>query len=361
MKKYFLLLLSSISVCCTLAQTDSNYNPHDFFTQTFNPPPGNLFRSAKGIPGPMYWQNTASYLIHATLSEKDTSVSGDVTINYTNNSPDKLDYLWLQLDQNIFKPSSRSVAATKYPGDYFGVLDAVDGGYKIKEVSISYGGKSYSVAPIITDTRMQIRLQTPVLPKGDKITVKLNFSFNIPVDGAGRFGRQYTKNGVVYQIGQWYPRMCVYDDVEGWNTLPYMGLGEFYCEYGNYNYYITAPAEMIVYGSGDLQNPSQVLTPEQIKRLALAANSDKTVTIISADEAATRPSAKGNLTWHFAMRNTRDVAFAAGKGMIWDAAKINLPSGRKVLAMSCYPVESKGDTAWTRSTEYLKNSIEIYS
>ena len=107
---------------------------------------------------------------------------------------------------------------------------------------------------------MQVRLNKPMLPKGDKVSVKINFSFTIPLDGAGRFGRQYTKNGVVYQIGQWYPRMCVYDDVEGWNTLPYMGLGEFYCDYGDYDYYITAPAEMIVYGSGDLQNATDVLT-----------------------------------------------------------------------------------------------------
>ena len=364
MKKCFLLLLQAICICSLHAQTETNYNPHEFFTQTFNSQPGNLFRSAKGIPGPMYWQNSADYLIHATLNEKDTSISGDVTINYTNNSPDKLDYLWLQVDQNIFKPSSRAVAATKYPGDYFEILDAVAGGYQIKNVTVNYNGKAYTVEPIITDTRMQIRLQTPMRLKGDKISIKINFRFNIQMDGAGRYGRQYTKNGVVYQIAQWYPRMCVYDDVEGWNTLPYMGLGEFYCEYGNYDYYITAPSEMIVYGSGDLQNPSQVLTPEQIKRLAQAAKSDKTVTIISADEAgkaSTRPYPKGNLTWHFKMNNTRDVAFAAGRGMIWDAAKIILPSGRKALAMSCYPVESAGDTAWSRSTEYLKNAIEIYS
>ncbi|MBN9349440.1 MAG: M1 family peptidase [Chitinophagaceae bacterium] len=363
--KIILCLLSLAGCICTLhAQTDTNYNPHDFFTQPFNPPPGNPFRSAKGIPGPEYWQNSASYLIHATLSEKDTSITGDVTITYTNNSPDQLDYLWLQLDQNIFKPSSRSVATTIYTGSYPDAPDAIAYGYKIKDVLVSSNGNSYKVDPIITDTRMQIRLQKPMLPKGDKISLKINFSFNIPPDGAGRFGRQYTKNGVIYQIAQWYPRMCVYDDVKGWNTLPYLGTGEFYCEYGNYEYYITAPAEMIVYGSGDLQNPSQVLTAEQIKRLALAAKSDKTVTIIGPEEAGkpiTRPSAKGNLTWHFTMHNTRDVAFAAGKGMIWDAAKINLPSGRKAMAMSCYPVESIGDSAWSRSTEYLKNSIEIYS
>ncbi len=292
------------------------------------------------------------------------SVTGDVTISYTNNSPDQLEYLWLQLDQNIFDPSSRSVAATRYRGDYFSVLGKVNGGYHIKDVIITQGGKSYTTAPLITDTRMQVRLPKPMLPKGDKISLKINFSFIIPLDGAGRFGRQYTRNGVVYQIGQWYPRMCVYDDVEGWNTLPYMGLGEFYCDYGDYDYYITVPAEMIVYGSGDLQNPATVLTGEEIKRLAVAAGSDKTVTIIGAGEAmkaSMRPAAGGNLTWHFIMKHTRDVAWAAGKGMVWDAAKINLPSGRKALAMSAYPVESVGDTAWTRSTEYLKASIEIYS
>ena len=364
MKKFLLLLLQLICICFLHAQNDTSYNPHELFTQSFHMPAGNEFRSAKGIPGPSYWQNSASYFIHATLSEKDTSVKGDVTITYINNSPDSLDYLWLQLDQNIFKSSSRSVAATKYPGNYFSSISETNNGYQIKDVTIMQGEKSYSTQPVITDTRMQVRLNKSMFPKGDKVSIKINFSFSIPLDGAGRFGRQYTKDGVVYQIGQWYPRMCVYDDVEGWNTLPYMGLGEFYCDYGNYDYYITAPAEMIVYGSGDLKNPSEVLTPLEMRRLAQAAKSDKTVTIISADEAGkaiSRPTINGNLTWHYTMQNTRDVAFAAGKAMIWDAAKINLPSGRKALAMSCYPKESMGDTAWTRSTEYLKASIEIYS
>lgn len=368
MKKVSLFCIQVIYVCSSFGQNGStdtvSYDPHSLFAQNFNPPAGNVFRSAKGTPGPSYWQNSASYLIHATLSEKDTSVTGDVTISYTNNSPDRLDYLWLQLDQNIFKPSSRSVAATPYPGDYFGVLGKNHGGYNITDVTVIYSGKTYTVQPIITDTRMQVRLNTQMQSKGDKISVKINFSFRIPLDGAGRFGRQYTKNGVIYQIGQWYPRMCVYDDVEGWNTLPYMGLGEFYCDYGNYDYYITAPSEMIVYGSGDLQNATDVLTAEEIKRLSLAATSDKTVTIIGADEVnktSMRPVAKRNLTWHFTMKNTRDVGWAAAKGLIWDAAKINLPSGRKAIAMSSYPVESMGDTAWTRSTEYLKASIEIYS
>ncbi len=258
MKKVSLLGLQLICVYFLHAQNgvdNSLYNPHELFAQSFNPPAGNAFRSAKGIPGPMYWQNTSSYLIHTNFSEKDTSVTGDVTITYTNNSPDQLDYLWLQLDQNIFKSSSRSVAATKYPGNYFSSISETNGGYQIKNVSVTQAGKTYTIQPVISDTRMQVRLQTPMSAKGDKVSIKMNFSFNIPLDGAGRFGRQYTKDGVVYQIGQWYPRMCVYDDVEGWNTLPYMGLGEFYCDYGDYEYYVTAPSEMIIYGSGDLRKP----------------------------------------------------------------------------------------------------------
>ena len=145
------------------------------------------------------------------------------------------------------------------------------------------------------------------MPKGDKIEIKVNYSFAIPGDGADRFGRLYTKNGVIYEIAQWYPRMCVYDDVEGWNTLPYLGLGEFYCEYGDFDYFITAPSEMIVYGSGELQNPQDVLTSEEIKRLSKAANSDKTAFIVKPEEIGKpemRPTTKAKLTWHFTMKNT---------------------------------------------------------
>jgi peptidase M1-like protein len=362
-----ILLLALQVTCCGLLQAQNNgeekagYNSHELFTERFNPPGGNGFRSANGEPGKEYWQNSASYLIRATLIEKDTAVAGDVQITYTNNSPGALDYLWLQLDQNIFKPGSRSVLSSRYPGDYFGVLNKKNGGYQIGEVTITQDGKNYTASPIITDTRMQLRLHQPLAAQGGKVTLSITFRFPIPLDGAGRFGRQYTNNGVIYQIGQWYPRMCVFDDVEGWNTLPYMGLGEFYCDYGDYDYYITAPAGMIVYGSGDLQNAADVLSASQIKNLSLAASSDKTVTIVGAEEAG-KVSTKGkDLVWHFTMKNTRDVAWCAGRGMIWDAARINLPSGKKALAVSCYPVESMGDTAWTRSTEYLKAAIEIYS
>ena len=368
MKKLWLCCFLLLSIVFLNAQNtgmdSSGYNPHDFFLQRFNPPAGNIYRSANGTPGPQYWQNSASYVIHATLNESDTSITGDVVISYTNNSPDKLDYLWLQLDQNLFNPASRGTAAIPASGDQIGVLDFNRGGYHIADIAVTYGGKTYITQPVISDTRMQLRLNSPLLPKGDKVSIKINYSFAVPSYGADRMGRLYTKKGVVYTIAQWYPRMCVYDDVEGWNTLPYMGLGEFYCEYGNFDYYITAPAAMIVYGSGDLQNAAQVLTAEEIRRLSVAAKSDKTVTIIAADEVgkpAMRPVTKATLTWHFTMKNSRDVAWAASTGLVWDAAKVNLPSGRKAIAMSAYPPESMGDTAWTRATEYLKNSIEIYS
>jgi hypothetical protein len=353
------LLVSFRGLRAQAPQGNMQYNPHDFYASEFNSPAGNIYRSANGAPGPMYWQNSASYLIHATLSEKDTSITGDVAITYTNNSPDKLDYLWLQLDQNLFDSLSRGAAT-----DPDGNAGYNWGGFHIASVIVNQGDKSYAVSPVISDTRMQIRLKTPLLSKGEKIILKMNFSFRIPLNGAGRMGRVYVKDGVVYSIAQWYPRVCVYDDVEGWNTLPYLYLGEFYCEYGDYDYYITAPADLVVYGSGDLQNATETLTAEEIKRLSEAAKSDQPVRIIGADEVGAkkmRPSNSGVLTWHFTMKNTRDVAWAASKALLWDAAKVNVPSGRHVMAMSAYPRESIGDTAWSRATEYLKKSIEIYS
>ena len=153
MKKIFLLCFQLIGAAFLFGQNNLQYNPHDFYLPTFDPPAGNLYRSANGAPGPMYWQNSADYLIHATLSEKDTTISGDVTITYTNNSPDKLDFLWLQLDQNLFNSTSRGVAATPLTGDRFDA-NGFEGGYKISSVSVTYNGKTYPLEPIITDTRM---------------------------------------------------------------------------------------------------------------------------------------------------------------------------------------------------------------
>ena len=357
------LLASTITAEAQSADT-AKYNHQDLFGPITWPVTSGGTRSASGKPSPAYWQNRADYQIKASLNEgADTTVTGKVVINYTNNSPDELDYLWLQLDQNLFKPDSRGAAVTPVTGDRFDVKGFNRGGYHIGSVTITYKGKSYTVEPVISDARMQLRLNTPMDGKGEKIQVTINYDFAIPYYGADRMGRKKFKQGYVYEIAQWYPRMCVYDDVEGWNTLPYMGLGEFYCEYGDFDYYITAPANLIVVGSGDLQNPKEVLSAEQLKRYNEAKNSDQTVTIISADEvgkAATRPFS-GKLTWHYKMENSRDIAWGASNAFIWDGAKVNFPSGRKGIAMSAYPVESSGQDSWGRSTEYLKNSMEIYS
>lgn len=366
--KYFIAQLGFVVLFvlgCKAQKPDSvKYSQQDLFGVVNWPFPANQMRSANGSAGPQYWQNKVDYQIRAVLSEKDTSVTGKVMIDYTNNSPDKLEYLWLQLDQNLFKPDSRGAATTPMGGDRFDVKGFAKGGYHITAVSVTYQNKTYAVKPVITDSRMQLRLNVPVNPGGDKIQVEINYNFAIPVYGADRMGQLKTRNGYVYEVAQWYPRMCVYDDVEGWNTLPYMGLGEFYCEYGDFDYYITAPADMLVFGSGDLQNPAEVLTKTQINRLNEARNSDQTVMIVTKDEIGkpeTRLKQNGTLTWHFNMKNSRDVAWAASKAFMWDAAKVNLPSGKKTIAQSAYPVESAGENSWRRSTEYLKQSIEIYS
>jgi hypothetical protein len=359
----FLILAGTASA--QTAPDSIKYDHNELFGPINWPVTSDNTRSADGQPGQNYWQNHPDYIIHATLNEtpQDTTITGDVTISYTNNSPDKLDYLWLQLDQNLFKPGSRGAAVTPISGDRFDVKGFNRGGYHIQSVYVTYKGITYKTDPIITDARMQLRLKTPLSAKGDKIIIKVNYGFSIPFYGADRMGRDKFKQGWVYEIAQWYPRMCVYDDVEGWNTLPYMGLGEFYCDYGDFDYYITAPANMLVVGSGDLQNGAQVLTALQQSRLAQARNSDKTVMIIKPeeiDQPATHPF-KGTLTWHYKMLNSRDVSWAASTAFIWDAARVNFPSGRKGIAMSTYPAESAGDNSWGRSTEYLKNSMEIYS
>jgi hypothetical protein len=360
------LFLITMAASAQTTTTDSiKYDHLDVFGPIVWPTTTGDTRSANGQPGQHYWQNRADYLIKASLNEgkSDTTITGEVVISYTNNSPDNLDYLWLQLDQNLFKPDSRGAATVPIGGDRFDVRGFSRGGYHIETVSVTYKGQTYNVTPVITDARMQLRLNAPMAGKGEKIQVKVSYSFAIPFYGADRMGRKKFKQGTVYEIAQWYPRMCVYDDVEGWNTLPYMGLGEFYCDYGDYDYYITAPANMTVAGSGDLQNPAQVLTATQQRRLEEARNSDKTIMIVTPEEVgqdATRPF-KGTLTWHFKMLNTRDVSWAASTAFIWDAARVNFPSGRKGIAMSTYPIESAGQDSWSRSTEYLKASMEIYS
>ncbi|HVK48196.1 MAG TPA: M1 family metallopeptidase [Pseudobacter sp.] len=344
------------------AQTTSVYDQHETFAPLFYPAFGDEVRAADGTPGPKYWQNRADYKIEAAIDNLNHAVSGNVVISYTNNSPQDLGFVWLQLDQNIYSQKSRGVAATATSGGRWANRQAFDGGYNIASVTLIQDGKETTANYTVTDTRMQIRLPKDLKAKGGVVQFRINYAFQIPEYGTDRMGRLNTKNGWIYEIAQWFPRLCVYDNVNGWNTLPYLGQGEFYLEYGDITYNITAPAELVVVGSGELLNPKEVLTADQQKRWAEASNSDKTVILRSAAEVAKvgKPSGK-NLTWKFKCTNTRDVAWAASEAFIWDAAKINLPGGKKSLAMSVYPVESDGNNAWGRSTEYVKGCIEFYS
>lgn len=341
----------------------TNYDQHAAFSPLFYTQNGNEFRSASGYPGAKYWQNRADYTITANLDDKSNTVSGTVSITYKNNSPDQLPYLWLQLDQNLFEEHSRGNGLIKAGSRYGARGEKVDGGYKISGLSVFKKTLPVKFSSITEDTRMQIRLDQPLGASGDIITIKMNFSFVIPINGSDRMGHLTTKNGEVYTIAQWFPRLCVYDDVSGWNTLPYWGAGEFYCEYGDVNYAITTPANHILMGSGELLNPQEVFTADQLKRWNAAKLSDKKVSIRSANEVLdpkSRP-ATGKLTWKFKMINTRDVAWSSSSAFVLDAAKINLPSGKKSLAVSAQPVESNGGDAYGRGVEFVKSSIEHYS
>ena len=361
LKKFLLSVICFLFFQASFSQEQvqvvSRYNPKETFAQYFYTKNGNQFRSASGAPGPKYWQNRADYKMDANLDTVRNRLTCNEVITYTNNSPDSLQSLWLQLDQNIYKEDSRS----KY---FFPFLSpAHTEGFQFDSVTIEFKGKKFKAGYIVTDTRMQIRLPGALSTKGE-IKINIKYYYTIPGAFGGRTDYYSTRNGKVYEIAQWYPRMCVYDDLEGWSTLPYLGSGEFYCEYGDFDYSVTVPNDMIVAGSGELQNEKEVLSLQQIQRLNEAKKSDTAIMIRSINEVNQTTSHRistGTKTWHFKMHNTRDVAFGASKAYVWDAAKVNLPGGKRALAMSVYPVESAGENAWGRATEYLKKSIEYFS
>lgn len=350
-------------------QVGGNYNYHDTFGPMFYTKNGDEYRSAGGQPGPKYWQNRADYKLAIRLNEQSNEISGTVVLTYTNNSPDKLPFVWMQLDQNLFKEDSRGHAIIPPGGSRSGARgQKFDGGYKIKSVKILSVEKGKIIEKnaehFIEDTRMQVYLPNELSSGGGQLRLKIEYSFTSPDYGSDRMGILNTRNGKIFSVAQWYPRMCVYDDVSGWNTIPYIGPSEFYLEYGDYDISITVPASHIVVGSGELVNPQDVYTIEQQQRWKAAAQSDKTVIIRSAADVTnpdSRPKGKQELTWNFKLKNARDAAWASSAAFIIDAARMNLPSGKKSMAISAYPVESDGNDAWARSTEYTKASNEFNS
>jgi len=322
-------------------------------------------RSAIGAPGPRYWQQRADYTIRATLDTAAKRLTGSEVIRYTNRSPDTLRYVWMQLDQNLFRPGSVGsllfASESRFGGAGF------QGGFEIQSIAqaatapvtrVKAKGARMATgkpAPLqfrVDDTMMYVELATPLAP-GATTLLDLSYGFNIPEHGADRMGR----DGSLYELAQWYPRMAVYDDVHGWNTDQYLGQGEFYLEYGDIDYEVTLPAGYIVAGSGTLRNPAEVLTAIQRSRLAAAITSDSTVAIVTADElssGAARPRRDGMLTWRFRAQSVRDVAWAASPDYLWDA------SGWDGTLVQAFYRPSAAET-WRDAAKMSRFSILEYS
>ncbi|MFQ5705039.1 MAG: M1 family metallopeptidase [Gemmatimonadales bacterium] len=318
-------------------------------------------RLGSGKPGRGYWQQRSDYSIEVSLDSTTHRVTGSETITYTNNSPDSLSELWLQLDQNLFTAESRGAlvnSSNRWRGAF------AQGGDHIERVDVVRDGTRSKADYMVNDTRMRIDLAEPLTPDGGTIQLGIDWSFVIPEYGADRMGRLEAADGWVYEVAQWYPRMYVYDDVNGWNPLPYIGQGEFYLEYGSFDVAITAPSDFVVVATGELLNPKDVLTKNQQQRLEQARHTARTIHIVSAQEVGTpesRPTGKGNLTWRYHADNVRDFSWAASKAFIWDAT-----SWEDVLIMSVYPKEglgpdNRGRAGWEDATQYARHTISYYS
>ena len=288
-------------------------------------PTPNEYRSGSGRPGPKYWQQRVDYRITAELDPAKNELRGRETIHYVNHSPDALPYLWLFVEQNLCEPNSVTNVLNQPPLSFLGTsfdfsCQGFNGAPKLESMTI--GGRE--VRRTRYGTTLRVDLDTALAP-GAAVDIRAAWHFNVPPQGGGRMGH----DGPLYEIAQWYPRMAVYDDVKGWNHEPYIGAGEFYLEYGDFDVTLDVPAEDLVAATGELQNPEQVLTPTERRRLDAARRSDTAVAIVRADEAGsvakTRPAARrpghpNQIEWHYTARNVRDFAFAAGPNFRWDAS-----------------------------------------
>jgi peptidase M1-like protein len=333
-------------------------------TGIFSPaplPPANDIRRADGRPGKAYWQQRADYSIRATLDTTRKRIDGSVTIRYTNNSPDTLGRVWLQLDQNLFRQGSVGSYLNTQESRFGGA--GFNGGFEISKFTMAtasapargraaVAGAPKPVKSRVDDTMMDVDLPTP-LPPGGTAIFAIDYGFNIPEHGADRMGR----DGPLYELAQWYPRMAVYDDIHGWNTTQYLGQGEFYLEYGTFDYEVTLPAGYIVAGTGALQNPLEVLTAAQRSRLAAAVKADSISHIITETDLASgaaRPKKDGTLTWKFKAENVRDVAWAASPEYLWDASGY-----QGILAQAYYRPSAK--EIWKDAADMSRYSIQEYS
>lgn len=332
-------------------------------------PTPNEYRNAAGAPGHAYYQQKADYKIKVRLDDEKQQIHGEEIITYTNNSPESLEYLWIQLDQNVRAKNSDSklisvddMGQFRSIGDVERKLFEFDGGFKIEKVTSASGQK---MSYFINKTMMRIDLEKPLAPK-QSISFNIDWWYNIN-DRAkigGRSGYEYFKkeDNYLYTIAQWFPRMCVYNDVEGWQNKQFLGRGEFALPFGDYEVEITVPEDHIVASTGELQNASSVLTAKERARWKKAQTEfEKPMFIVTQDEAEEREKKKqtGTKTWIFKAKNVRDFAFASSRKFIWDAQAVKI-GGKTVMAMSYYPKE--GNPLWERySTKLVVHSLKVYS
>jgi hypothetical protein len=366
MKNLFLLPLILLSATL-LAQ--ENTNQSKFKQLGTELPTPNTYRTASGAPGHEYYQQKADYKISIELDDSTQRIKGEETITYTNNSPDELTYLWLQLDQNMRAPNSMRAKTEK--GDVpdnmsFGQLQrtlfAFDGGFKIEWVkAIDNKDLPYT----INETMMRVDLATP-LKKGQKFSFKIKWWYNINDRKkiGGRSGYEYfpAEDNYLYTIAQFFPRMAVYADYQGWQHKQFIGQGEFTLPFGDYQVSITVPADHIIGATGELQNAANVLTAEQRNRYEKARKTtDKPVFIVTAEEAldAEKQKSTAKKTWTFKATNVRDFAFASSRKFIWDAMGVNI-GGKTIMAESFYPKE--GNPLWEQySTRVVAHTLAVYS
>jgi Peptidase family M1 domain len=374
MKKLLFHFLILMGVTIKGFSQAPSYHSNTRFEQlgTMLPTP-NEYRAASGAPGERYWQQRADYDIKATLDDAKRSITGQEVITYTNNSPDVLSYLWLQLDQNLFaKGSNGKTTATGSVDKNVGLTDINastqlidnqrDYGFKILSVKDAKGGV---LRYTINQTMMRIDLPQ-ALASGQKVSFQVEWQFNIVNmdEVRARSGYDFSqKDGnCLYFVAQWFPRMAVYDDVNGWQHKQFLGQGEFTLPFGDYRVAITVPSDHVVGSTGELQNASQILTAAQLKRLEQARNNTQTPTeIVTPAEAAQTEKSKATITktWTFVAKNVRDFAFCTSRKFIWDAMGVDV-GGRKVLAMSYYPNE--GNPLWGKySTQAVAHTLRVYS
>jgi len=360
------VILSVLTFCtiCVFGQTNEN----KFRQLGQELPTPNVYRNAAGAPGHEYWQQKADYVMEIELDDEKQQVRGEETITYYNNSPDPLSYIWIQLDQNMrakdsdtYKAAPSSMQDTMAMWRYKRLFNEFDGGFKLEHVRDANGKEMNYV---VNKTMMRINLDKP-LRTGENISFSIKWWYNINDRMAigGRSGYEYfaEDDNYLYTIAQFYPRLAVYNDVEGWQNKQFLGRGEFALTFGDYDVKIKVPSDHVVASTGTLQD-EKVLSRDQRKRLKDARSSNtEPVIIITQDEATENEKSRSNKssTWHFVAQNVRDFAFASSRKFIWDAQAV-VQNGKTIMAMSYYPKE--GNPLWEEfSTKAVVKTLEVYS